>query len=350
MAEQIMYSTEVILSVLLERLQLEMQQTFGTTVSWSYSQARGGESLEWQVKFNSRPNVKTADLVRILHRTIMSFVDPLDEPDAVLALREENLRRQRVVDRWRMDNKGNAVVEVPSALEETICRRSPQPVGDLKAIAQRIVYRDLAKDVCSICQQEFTLADREYGRVADEDIGVVHTYCNQLLSAGQLACCPGIPKFGGRDYALGRACDIKSCEASQSGEKVAEIINVIMLPMVLRQAVNAPYLDLPVKAAHYVGTLGKRFLFDVLDIAGDLSELGFSVRVQSLNELRVDEVVLKAFRDGGFGLSSRDIAVALHRLIVGKPYEFKYVGMGYTMRDIADEIRMKSAKRGKPES
>lgn len=338
MADQITAGTEPVISLLLERLQPEMQQTFGATVSSVYSHAGGSEHLEWQVILNSRPSVNTADLVRIFHRTIMSFVDPLDEPDAVLALREQNLQRQRAADRWRRDNEGKTIIELPSELEETMVRGS-QPVGDLKTVAQRIVYRDLARDSCSICQQAFTLGDREYGRIADEDIGVVHTYCAELLSSGKLACCPAIPGFGtGRDFALGRACATELCDARRSAEKVAEVVSILLLPMVLKSE-KPSCADLPTKAAHYIGTLGKRFMFDVLDIAVDFAQLGFSVRVQSLDELRVDDVVLTAYLDEALGLSSLDIAVALHRLVVGKPYEFKYSGIGYTMTDIVDEIR-----------
>jgi hypothetical protein len=339
MAEQIIPDPDPVISILVDSLQPEIERMFGAMVTPSYSKSGGSHHLAWHVMFNSRPKVDTTDLVRIVHRTIMSFVDPLDEPDAVLALREKNLQRQRDADRWHMDNEGEIVIKIPSGLEETIDRTS-QPVGDLKTVAQRIVHRNVENGVCTICQQAFTLGDRRYDRVADEDIGVVHTYCASLLRAGKMTCCPAIPGFGtGRDFALGRACNTELCEARRSAENVGEIVSLLLLPMVLNKSEKPSALDLPSKAADYVGSLGKRFMFDVLDIGLDLAEFGFAVRVQSLSELRIDEVVLSAYLDEDFGLSSRDIAVALHRLVVGKPYEFKYSGMGYTMRDIADEIR-----------
>src|SRR5262245_59545322 len=233
MAEQRISAADLSISSLVDTLQPEIQQTFGAVVTPNYLKLNGSDRLEWSVMLDSRSKVETADLVRIVHRTIMSFVDPLDEPDAVLALREENLERQRAADRWRMNNEGKILIQIPDYLKETI-RRDSQFVGDLETVAQRIVHRNVANNVCTICQQAFTLGDREYGRVADEDIGIVHTYCAELLGAGKLDCCPAIPGFGTeRDFALGRACNTELCEARRSAEKVGEIVSLLLLPMLL---------------------------------------------------------------------------------------------------------------------
>ena len=299
------------------------------------------ERFGWRILLASRPHVVTADLVLLFARLIESFVEPLDDSDDVLALREENLERQRMADRWLVETKGQAVIEIPKSLADPLTR-SPMSVGNPKAIAERIVHRKVASSVCSICQQAFTLGDRRYERICDEDVGVVHTYCKALLAAGNVVCCPVVVGLGtGRDFALGRACINTHCDVRQSGAAVREIIEQLIMPLdfVIERRSSKPKLR--ERAAQYVGTLGKRFLFDPIDIALDFAEFGFQTRLVDLGTVECADgrITITAQSNGSFGMSSLDVAVALHHLIVGQQYEFKYSGAGYTMRDIEGEIR-----------
>lgn len=305
----------------------------------------------WRVAPGPGVSLRLEHFVHALGYLYWAFIRPDEEPNEVTEHRRTIASRKRAI-RESLVSSSSAVWKLPQEFANTI-DPADQSLGTDEQLAEWIAARCIQPDCCVYCHQPFSIADYERPQLNDEDIGVVHTYCHNLIYNGKLICCPREVGSGtGRNMSLGGNCLYDKCRVRQAGRKIGEQVARLFMPLELIPLYEPQVRLSASNAARYIDTLGSHGQFDAVDIALDICNLGYKALLLDTRRIKISrDRTISAYQDPSYGIfsygiASRDIATGLYELVTGEPYEPKTQGSGFSMQSLQRALLSLAAKQG----